>query len=283
MGHPVRVGLFLQPQSHSLDVIREAWRIADEGGADHIWGFDHLLAIGDDLALPVHDGGSVLTMMALTIKRARFGLHVFGNLYRHPGLLAKIAVTADHLSGGRLEMGIGAAWKEIEFTQIGMPFPGARERIERLDEACAVLRLLWTEPRATFRGEHYVLEDAICEPKPVQRPHPPIWIGGSGPRRTLRVVARHADVWNSNNRDFTENVALAAILDEHCRAIGRDPALVRRSAELRFESVDEAAAAARAYVAAGFTELIVRVVGPDPRGFIERAARELIPRLKQLA
>jgi len=193
----IRVGLKLSQQVFSLDAQREAWRMIDEIGFDHLWLFDHLVAIHADEPTPVYDGWTLLASVAEVTKRTRIGLNVTGNLYRHPGLLAKIAVTVDHLSGGRLEMGIGAGWNEPEFVMYGMPFPqSAAERIDRLDEACQVLKALWTEPRASFDGRYYRLVDAIAEPKPLQRPHPPLWVGGNGPRRTLRVAAKRADVWS---------------------------------------------------------------------------------------
>jgi F420-dependent oxidoreductase-like protein len=203
VAHPLRIGLKLSQQVHAIDAQRESWRIADEAGFDHIWPFDHLIALGNDPTRLIFDGWTILGAVAENTKRARIGLNVTGNLYRHPGLLAKIAVTVDHLSGGRLEMGIGAAWNEPEFQMYGMPFPSVADRIRMLDEACSVLKALWTEERPTFKGRFYQLDAAIAEPKPVQKPYPPIWIGGSGPKRTLRVVAKHADVWNSNPRRST--------------------------------------------------------------------------------
>jgi len=292
--HPLRVGLKLSNQVFPIDVHRRVWRIADKAGFDGCWGFDHLLALGSDPAAPVYEGWAFLAAMAEATRRPRIGLMVTGNLYRHPGLLAKLGATVDHLSGGRLEMGIGAAWNEPEFRMLHMDFPSVGERIRRLDEACTVIKRLWTEPRATFAGRYYALSDAIAEPKPLQRPHPPIWIGGSGPKRTLRVVAKQADVWNSNAGSFEGTVELAGILDEHCRAVGRDPESVRRSVQLRFGAgvdhavgepvglVDDAVRTAERYVRAGFSEQILLLGGPDPVKNAELAARELLPRLRTI-
>src|SRR5438128_11905332 len=133
----MRVGLKLSQQVHPVDVQREAWRMADEAGFDHLWLFDHLVPIHQDPTESIFDGWTLLAAMAATTERARIGLNVTGNLYRHPGLLAKIAVTVDHLSGGRLEMGLGAGWAETEFQMYGMPFPSAADRIGMLDDACA--------------------------------------------------------------------------------------------------------------------------------------------------
>ena len=273
--HPLRIGLKLSQQVHPPEVLRAVWRIADEGGFDHCWGFDHLIALGADPAAPIYDGWVMLGAMAEATRRTRLGLIVTGNLYRHPGLLAKMAVTVDHLSGGRLEMGIGAAWNEPEFVQQGLPFPGPAERVRRMDEACEVMKRLWADGRATFEGRYYQLRDAIAEPKPLQRPHPPIWIGAAGPKRALRVVARHADVWNSNARTAEETLALSRVLDDHCGAVGRDPATIRRSAQVRWQGADETAASLETYARAGFSELVVMLGGPDPRGDAERAAQAL--------
>ena len=179
-------------------------------------------------------------------------------------------------------MGIGAAWNEPEFTMYGIPFPSAADRIRMMDEACSVLKALWTEERATFKGRFYQLDAAIAEPKPIQKPYPPIWIGGSGPKRTLRAVAKHADVWNSNVKP-EETLTLTKILDDHCVAVGRDPAAVRRSSQVRAEDEDGALRAAQTVIGAGFTELLIFPLGGgDLRSGVERAAR-LLPRLRALA
>jgi len=220
--------------------------------------------------------------MAEATKRVRIGLMVAGNLYRHPGLHAKIGATIDHLSNGRLEFGIGAAWNEPEFTQLGMEFPPLGERLGRFGEAVRVIKRLWTQERASFEGKYYTLKDAIAEPKPVQQPYPPIWIGGSGPQRTLKIVARHGDVWNSNTGAMDKTIALSKILDEHCATVGRDPSAVRRSVQFRFTTAEESIKTAETYLKAGFTEQIVMLGGPDPAKNAELAATELLPRMREL-
>jgi len=144
MANPLRFGLKLSQQVHPMEAQRDAWKIADDAGFDHIWPFDHLIALGPDPAQPIFDGWTTLGAAAEATKRARIGLNVTGNLYRHPGLLAKIAVTVDHLSKGRLEFGIGAAWNEPEFKMYGLPFPSAADRIRMLDESIQAMKLLWT-------------------------------------------------------------------------------------------------------------------------------------------
>lgn len=286
--HLLRVGLKLTGY-FPLEVHRAMWSVAEEAGFDHCWGYDHMSSTpGADPMAPVFEGWAMLAAMAEATKRTRIGLMVTGNLYRHPGLLAKLGVTIDHLSGGRLEMGIGAAWNEPEFAMLGMDFPPVGERIRRLGEACTVLRKLWTEQRASFAGHFYTLRDAIAEPKPVQRPYPPIWIGGSGPKRTLRIVARHADVWNANAGSggtavtFDRAVELSSILDEHCEAIGRDPSAVRRSVQFQFTTADETSRMAEAYLRAGFTEHVLMIRGPDPVRNAEVAARDVLPRIRAM-
>jgi probable F420-dependent oxidoreductase len=286
MSYPLRFGLKFAQQVHAIDAQMAVWKIADEAGFDHIWPFDHLIALGPDPAAPIFDGWTVLGAMASLTTHARMGLNVTGNLYRHPGLMAKIAVTVDHLSGGRLEFGIGTGWNEPEFTQFGLPFPSAGDRVTMLDESLRAMKLLWSVPRATYKGRFYELKDAIAEPKPVQRPHPPIWIGSKGPRM-MRLVARHADVWNANMPAFDEIVTGSRSLDEACAKIGRDPVTLRRSMNIRLDGDDDTLRRAAAAVKAGFTEILVMTGGAstpagDPRERAERAAK-LLPRLRALA
>ena len=281
--NPLRYGLKFSQQVHPIDVHVDVWRIGDQAGFDHIWPFDHLLALGPDPTAPIFDGWTVLGAMAAITKRARMGLNVTGNLYRNPGLMAKIAVTVDHLSNGRLEFGIGTGWNEPEFTQFALPFPSAGDRVTMLDESLKAMKLLWSEPRSTYKGRFYELKDAIAEPKPVQRPHPPIWIGSKG-ERMLRLTARHADVWHSNAGQFEESVALNKALDAASTKAGRDPMSIRRSISVRFTTPDETLKNARAAIDAGFTELLVMTgavqgqVG-DPRKRVEELAA-LLPRLR---
>lgn len=283
VAHPLRIGLKLSQQVSPIEAQREAWRMADEAGFDHLWPFDHLIALGNDPTRLIFDGWTILGAVAENTKRARIGLNVTGIPYRHPGVLAKIAVTVDHLSGGRLEMGIGAAWNEPEFKMYGIPFPKTADRIRAMDEACSVLKALWTDERATFNGRYYQLDQAIAEPKPLQKPYPPIWIGGVGPKLTLRVVAKHADVWNSNAPTPADSVALTKVLDEHCAKVGRDPATIRRSSQLRADNEDGILRIADTVIRAGFTELMIfPFAGGDLRLGVERAAA-LIPRIRELA
>jgi alkanesulfonate monooxygenase SsuD/methylene tetrahydromethanopterin reductase-like flavin-dependent oxidoreductase (luciferase family) len=188
----------------------------------------------------------------------------------------------DHLSGGRLEFGIGAGWAEIEHRMLGLEFPPAAERIRRLGEACEVIKKLWTEEVAEHAGPAYRLEKAVQNPKPLQKPHPPFWIGGAGEQRTLRVVAEHADVWNLAGADVAEGVRKSKILDAHCQQVGRDPRAIRRSVQLRVDTsqLDKSLAQAEAFAAAGFSELVLTLAPPNPVANAEVVARQMLPRLR---
>src|SRR5215831_6044266 len=181
----MRYGLKLS-QNATLEQYRAVWRIADEAGFDHCWCMDHFATLGSRDDGPIFEAWALLAAMAAATSRTRVGCAVTGNTYRHPAVLAKAAVTVDHLSGGRLEFGIGAGWAENEHTMLGLPFGTAGDRADRLEEACQVIRSLWTQERTSFAGQHYQLTGAVAEPKPVQQPHPPIWIGGAGRRASRR-------------------------------------------------------------------------------------------------
>jgi F420-dependent oxidoreductase-like protein len=279
--HPVRIGLKLSPQNTNPAELRAIWQVADQSGFDHLWNFDHFAAISGNPDDDVLEGWTMLGAMAEATSRVRIGCMVTGNTYRHPAVLAKMAVTVDHLSGGRLELGIGAAWAASEHEMLGLDFGTAGRRVEWLDEACQVMKLLFTEERATFEGARYTLRDAIANPKPVQRPHPPLWIGGRGERKTLRVIAQHADVWNAPGGEPDEVARLAGILDAHCADVGRDPAEIRRSVQVRYAGDDDALLrSAAAFVERNVRDLIV-IVSPGQARAHAEAAAELLPRLRE--
>ena len=281
--HPVHVGLKFSQQLCTVEQQREVWRIADEAGFDHLWDFDHFHPIGAaPLEGDIFDGWSLLAAMAEATKRVRIGNMVTGNTYRHPGVLAKIATTVDHLSSGRLEFGLGAAWAEAEHAMLGIEFPTVGTRLRRLNEACQVIKKLWTEERSNFEGRHYQLRDALANPKPVQKPHPPIWIGGGGEQKTLRIVAEHADVWNMAGGGLDVARHKVEVLERHCADVGRDPAEIRLSVQLRYDEKDPDAIMrdAEEFLREGFTELIVIVGEPNAAGRAEQVATEVLPRLK---
>jgi alkanesulfonate monooxygenase SsuD/methylene tetrahydromethanopterin reductase-like flavin-dependent oxidoreductase (luciferase family) len=257
----ITIGIKASQQHATIDETRQLWRAADDGGFDSCWAFDHLVPMGRVRAGDIFEAWTLLAAMAEATSRVRIGTAVTSNLYRHPALLAKMAVTVDHVSGGRLDVGLGAGGDELADSRLGLPAFPARERIARLDEACQILNLLWTKESTTFAGEHYRLEDAPAEPKPLQSPRPPLWLGSSGERYGLRVVARHADVWLNASLSFDdvdELVRLSGVLDRHCDAIGRDPATIRRAVQFRLPGTyDETAGAVARYVRAGFTDLLL--------------------------
>jgi alkanesulfonate monooxygenase SsuD/methylene tetrahydromethanopterin reductase-like flavin-dependent oxidoreductase (luciferase family) len=222
---------------------------------------------------------TLLAAMAEVTSRVRIGLMVAGNTYRHPAVLAKMATTIDHLSGGRLEFGLGASGVEIEHTMLGIPFATPGERVRRLGEALTVCRMLWTEECASFDGRYYTLTDALSNPKPRQRPHPPIWVGGAGEKLTLRVVAEHADVWNVVG-SIEEVVHKSAVLDQHCADIGRDPRTLRRSIHPRFDPANPSAYVdlLHSYMEVGFTDNIVNLpLDVDQIKAAEVAAERVLP------
>lgn len=275
----LRYGLKLS-QNATIEQYRAVWRIADEAGFDHCWCMDHFATLGARDDGPIFEAWTLLAAMAAATSRTRIGCAVTGNTYRHPAVLAKAAVTIDHLSGGRLEFGIGAGWAENEHTMLGLPFGTAGDRADRLEEACQVIRSLWTQARASFAGQHYQLTGAVAEPKPVQQPHPPIWIGGAGRRRTLRIAAQHASVWNAPGGSPEEVTELSGVLDRHCAEVGRDPTEIRRSVQVRMPAApDELLALAAAYAAVGVNDLLLVLHAADPAAQAEQAG-ELLPRLR---
>lgn len=253
---PLRVGIKTAQMGGPFEAMREAWLEADRLGFDTAWGHDHLLN-QNDLSAPEDEGWTALAVLLALTRRIRGGLMVTANTFRHPGVLAKMATTVDRISDGRLEMGLGAGWFEAEHEQYGLHLPPVGERLHRLEEACQVLKALWTAPRATYEGRYYRLREAVHEPKPIQRPHPPLVIGGKGEKVLLRIAARYADEWNLPSGTPEEFRHKCEVLDRHCRDVGRDPAAIARSIQFLPETMDgDIVARARAFVAAGATHLI---------------------------
>jgi F420-dependent oxidoreductase-like protein len=264
--------------------MREAWLEADRLGFDTGWAHDHLLNQTDP-ARPEDEGWTVLTALLVQSRRIRGGLMVSANTFRHPAVLAKIATTVDVVSAGRVEVGLGAGWFEDEHRQYGLPLPPLGERMRRLEEACRVLTALWTEKRATFDGTYYQVREAFHEPKPVQRPHPPLVIGTSGERVGLRIVARHAQEWNMAKGTPEEFGRRSALIDAYCREIGRDPDEVERSMQFLPEVMgsDAVALASRAlaFAAAGATHLIFSCPIPYNAAGVRWVWEEVVSRLRQ--
>ena len=217
-------GLVTGQHRRPLAQIEEHWQFAEESGWDSAWAFDHFFSLGDGELEQTLEGWTLLAALATKTQRVKLGLMVTGNTHRNPAILAKQAVTVDHISGGRLILGMGAGWQEREHQAYGIPFPAAGERVDRLGEALELIRLLEMQERTTFHGEYYQLENAPFEPKPVHG-HMPVLIGTAG-KRMLRHVARYADLW-----DGGEEPAAYAVNAERLRAlcaeIGRDPNAIR--------------------------------------------------------
>ena len=216
--------------------LRELFRAADRLGYDGA-------SLYDLLGIPTLECWTTLSALASETERIRLIPMVLANLYRHPGMLAKMAATLDVISGGRLVLGIGAGGGEGDHKAYGLPYPSTRERVAMMGEAVEVIRLLWSGERVSFAGEYYRLENALCDPAPVQRPGPPILIGGSGERHLLRAAAQYADITNMRaDMSIEEHEAKRRVLDAHCEGVGREPSEVALSHNAHvFIGEDEAA------------------------------------------
>jgi F420-dependent oxidoreductase-like protein len=234
----VRFGVHTGLQNTTTDELRSLWRRIEDAGFEWISIWDHFYAAdatvtaeGTTSGAVCHEAVAAHTALALDTTRVRCGSLVYCVAYRHPAVLANAMATIDHLSGGRVTLGLGAGWHQGEFAAYGIPFPPAPVRLRMLDEAIQCVRLLLTEDAATFRGEFFSLDDARCEPKPVQA-RLPLWIGGGGEQVTLRIVARHADGWNIPFITPEVYRHKVEVLGEHCARAGRDPATIEKSVNL---------------------------------------------------
>ena len=304
-----KFGLQLWSQQTDWPGFRDAALAAEEAGWDSVWTWDHLLAIFGPWEQPIFEGWAVLNGLGPLTKRIRLGLMVGANTFRNPGHTAKLATTLDHLSGGRAVLGIGGAWFEREHDAFGIDFgAGFGERLDRLDESVMLMRRLLDGERFSHEGRFYTFRDAECRPRPVQA-HLPILVGGSGPRKTLRIVALRADAWNTGGT-VEEVRGKLDILAEHCADVGRDIRKIEKTVSypivLRDDRADaervygamlahngvedmggsqvllgsptEVADALRPYGEMGFETIIVRMPAPYDRETIDRMAevRELL-------
>lgn len=256
-------------------VLDQFWRSADQLGFHGIWDYDHFYGLADPEQL-TYEGWTALAAMAANTSNARVGCLVGSVTYRNPALLAKMAVTIDHISGGRLEFGIGAGWHENEHRGYGIDFPSPGERVQMLDEALTVIRRLWTEDRVSFDGRYFQLDEALANPKPLQRPHPPIVIGGVKPRM-LRVIARHADEWNAPGVGPQEWGRISAELDTACAEVGRNPAQIRRSVQLFLHpsnpgQMEQELTTLPDYQQAGCQHVVLSFYQPPDPALLERCA-----------
>ena len=256
------------------------WQYLDDSPFESAWTMDHLVpgrTQGESNGSCL-EGWTLLAALAQATKRLRLGCLVTGVTYRHPAVLAKIATTVDIISNGRLEFGLGAAWHDFEHAAYGIPFYTMKERQDRLEEALQVIKLLWTASApVTFHGKYYQLQDAPFLPPPVQRPHPPIVVGGSGPKRTLRTAARYADTVNLWGPLEMVQQSLNT-LHAHCRDVGRNPAKIRITVFLPMaNTTSDNKAIVRRFLDAGFDDFIATPLARPDFGALRRFAEEVVP------
>lgn len=263
----MRISFKTRPQHTEWAALKDFWLEGDRIDLYSAgWTFDHFYPIFSDASGPCFEGWTMLSFLAALTRRIRLGVLVTGNTHRHPSVLANMAATLDVASGGRLELGLGAGWSEEEHSAYGIPLPPWPERFDRLEESCEILDSLLTREHTTTAGRHYRLTEARCEPKPLQKPRPPLVIGGKGERRTLRIAARWADQWNFPFGEPEELRRKIEVLHEHCAAIGRNPADIEIS--VKAEALRDASAFAElafSYREAGADHIIVHFPAPhDP-------------------
>lgn len=273
------------PQQVDYHDVLRVWRAADTiEEIEHAWLFDHLMPIGGDPGGPIHEGWTLLSALAAQTRRLRLGLLVTSNRFRPPAMLAKIAATVDIVSGGRLDFGIGAGSRPSlptarrEYDAHGLPFHDAAHAVGSLAEGCTVIRRLWTETEPfDFHGTYVDLTGGFCNPKPVQRPHPPILVGGrSAP--VLQIAAEHADLCNIPGGDLDDAVDRSKMLDRYCADLGRDPAEITRSIHLpvSYEKPGTTRDSIGKAINAGFQHLVLSLPAPYPDGVAHWVAEKLI-------
>lgn len=314
---PIRFGLQVAQQQTTIEELKEVWKEAEALGFDSLWTNDHLLASVGPPEAPELEAWTLLAAMATVTSRVQIGAMVSSNTFRHPAVLAKMATTVDHLSNGRLVLGIGAGWFEKEHQVYGVPFPSLKNRSQALAETLEVITRLWSAaPTASFKGQYYTLTDAPFMPKPVQQPHPPLLIGGIGEKRVLPLVAQYAQMWNIPSLPPDQVTAKGKVLAAACKKVGRNCAeiewsyltplyiktdlaevqgLLERVAELRKVSVDEVRRSVlagdpsavkqqmQAYIDAGITHFIINLRRPGlyDREGVRLFAKEVMPAFRK--
>ncbi|OBH14479.1 LLM class F420-dependent oxidoreductase [Mycobacterium sp. E1715] len=267
--------------------LADAAKAAEQGGAtlftlaDHFFQMEAMGRAED----PFLEGYTSLGFLAGQTTKIDLSLLVTGVTYRYPGMLAKAVTTLDVLSQGRSALGLGAAWYDREHLALGFPYPPVSRRFEMLEETLQICRQMWSEDNGPYRGKHYQLAETICEPQPIRRP--PILIGGDGEKKTLRLVAQYADIWNSTVTDPDELKHKIEVLNRHCETVGRDPGEIRKTLGLFVNPFNDLDGYFR--TVERFAELGVEMVNagpfpgnPDPVGFIRRLGDDVIPRLDEI-
>ncbi len=265
----MRFAIKTRPEHTTWQQLRDVWVAADEVPLfESAWNWDHFYPLSEPFTGPNLEAWTMIAALAEATGRIRLGCQVTGMVYRHPAVLANMAATTDIISGGRLELGLGAGWNQMECDAYGIDLPPLRERFDRFDEGVEAIISLLSRETTTLGGRYVKLTDARCEPKPVQRPHPPITIGGRGRTRTLRTAARLAQQWNAITRDPQDWLSLKETLTEHCASVGRDPREITCSVNVRVEGPDgikQAAELAAAYRDAGADLVIMNLpLAADP-------------------
>lgn len=283
-------GLFLSQASKTWEQVLEEFAVAEDLGFDHAWLVDHLVDTDGGPEDGCMEAWTLLAAIAARTSRIRLGVLVTSNTFRHPAILLKEAVTVDHISGGRLNLGIGTGWHEDEHRRYGIDLPAPAERVDRFEDAVEMINRLMTEPSVTHLGTHYRLDDARLRPMPIQRPRIPIVIAAHRPRM-LRIAARYADQWDTFAEmpgTATEGVesdlaARIAQLDAACRAIGRDPTEIRRSTwttRRALGSIDAYLEFVRHHHRLGFTDFSTVAPAPEDGPVLRAIATEVIPELR---
>ena len=275
----MRYGLDVTQHQLAWDEIVSRAHLAEDAGFDGVWVFDHFKALYADPKGPCLEGWTLLAGLACETARVRLGTLVTGMTHRVPSVLAAEVVTVDHLSGGRVECAVGAAWNEAEHHELGIPFPPVRDRMDRLEEGVQVLKLLFTQDDVTFEGRQVRVEHATYRPRPVQQPHPPIWIGGSGRTRTLPMAGRYADAWHGEATGAQDLRSKLAIIDRAAEEAGRDPSSILRASSLSIsEPWDEVKRSYEWMAAGGIGYLVVDWPG-EGRGRVEEFVERVMPTL----
>lgn len=251
----MRFGLDVAQQRMPWNELVRRVQLAEELGFDGAWGFDHFQPMFGEGPGETFEGMTTLAALAGVTSRIRLGLLVTGVTYRHPSVFANQALTIDHASAGRLELSLGAAWFDKEHHELGIPFPPLSERFDLLEDTLEIVRRLFSGERVSYDGKVVSLSDAQMRPLPVQDGGPPIWIGGTGPRRTLPLVARYADVWHAWGTPKSLAEASARV-DELAARAGRDPADIARAGSLSLDDLDTARKHASKWRDAGYSYLV---------------------------
>jgi F420-dependent oxidoreductase-like protein len=285
-----RFGLFLSQSTKPLSQVYDEFQMAEDLGFDHAWLVDHLVDTDGPPSHPILEAWTLLAALAERTSRIRLGVLVTSNTFRHPAVLLKSAVTVDHISGGRLILGLGTGWHADEHRRYGLELPEPPERVDRFEEAVELISLLMAQERTTYAGRHYQLDDAPLEPRPLQTPRIPILIAAHRPRM-LRLAARYADQWDSfaamsdtaTDGVETELAERIRYLDEACRAIGRDPAEIRRSTwatEAALRSEDAYLDYVTRHRRLGFTDFSTVMPAPADLPILRHVAETVIPELR---